>query len=81
MKRTKPSLERNKTENKNDPQPKEANLKTPSIKLPSSPNHRTPFSSHPPQSFLAPNNPRLTAQSFSPITGVGSGMISQFLSG
>lgn len=48
------------------------------------PTHETPFSSSSSSSlhsFLAPNNPRLTAQSFSPITGVGSGMISQFLSG
>ena len=35
----------------------------------------------PNQTFLAPNNPKLSAQSFSPITGVGSGMISQFLKG
>lgn len=31
--------------------------------------------------FLAPNNPKLTEQSFSPMTGVGSAMISHRRSG
>jgi hypothetical protein len=41
----------------------------------------TSTSSPPSHARLAPNNPKLTAQSFSPITGVESDTISQFRSG
>jgi hypothetical protein len=94
MKRTKRSLERNKNKTTRTQEIKtlkrrwgmKSNIFNPARKHTKKNYSRTlgfSIHSHPPlsQSFLAPNNPKLTAQSFSPITGVGSGMISQFLSG
>jgi hypothetical protein len=60
------------------------NPKIPSLSFCASPIHSFTYSAltpSRPHALLAPNNPKLTAQSFSPITGVESETISQFRSG